>query len=69
MLYKYLVMEGRYNIDEEAADLMFVTYDKEEAIEAAKDFGQGIVVVSIDDNGSKQRVFTAPYKSDLGLEN
>ncbi len=44
---KYLVMEGRYNFGQEA-DVMFATNDKEEAIEAAKDFGQGMVVVCLD---------------------
>ncbi len=63
---KYLVMEGRYNFGQEA-DVMFATNDKEEAIEAAKDFGQGTVVVTLDEEGNKQRIFTAAYKPDLAL--
>ncbi len=35
-------MEGRYNYSKDA-DVLFATNDKEEAIEAAKDFGQGTV--------------------------
>ncbi len=63
---KYLVMEGRYNFGQET-DVMFATNDKEEAIEAAKDFGQGMVVVCLDKKGNKLRIFTAAYKSDLAL--
>ena len=68
ILMKYQVMEGRYNYDEDAADVLFTTNDKQEAIEAAKDFGQGAVVVSIDYQGSRQRIFTADYKTDLGID-
>ncbi len=60
-------MEGRYNFDENEADVLFATNEKEEAIEAAKDFGQGTVVISVDQAGNKQRVFTAPYQSELGI--
>jgi hypothetical protein len=67
MLYKYLVMEGRYNFDEESADIMFASNDKTEAFQTAKDFGQGMVVISIDEKGSKQRIFNSPYKSDLAV--
>jgi hypothetical protein len=34
-------------------------------MEAAKDFGQGTVVVFVDENGNKKRVFTAPYATSL----
>ncbi len=64
---KYLVMEGRYNYDPSNADAIFATNDKQEAIQAAKDFGVGIVVVSVDEKGEKERVFTARYKSELGI--
>lgn len=60
-------MEGRYNFNEEFADVMFATNDKQEAIQAAKDFGQGTVVVSVNKKGSKQRIFTADYESDLAV--
>ncbi len=41
-------MEGRYNYNQDA-DVLFATNDKEEAIETAKDFGQGTVAkVSLD---------------------
>jgi hypothetical protein len=59
-------MEGRYNYNQDA-DVLFATNDKEEAIEAAKDFGQGTVVVFVDKKGNKLRIFTAAYKSDLAL--
>ncbi len=59
-------MEGRYNFGQDA-DVMFATNDKEEAIEAAKDFGQGTVVVFVDKEGNKLRIFTALYKTELGL--
>jgi hypothetical protein len=65
---KYLVMEGKYNYDPSNADTMFATNDKQEAIEAAKDFGEGMVVVSVDEKGEKERVFTARYKSELGIK-
>lgn len=67
-LMKYLVMEGRYNYDQPNADAMFATNDKQEAIEAARDFGEGTVVVSVDETGEKERIFTARYKSDLGIK-
>lgn len=65
---KYQVMEGRYNFDENSADVMFATNGKQEAIEAAKDFGQGAVVVSVDEKGSKQRIFSASYNTELGVK-
>jgi hypothetical protein len=65
---KYLVMEGRYNYDPSNADAIFATNDKQEAIQAAKDFGEGMVVVSVNEKGSKERIFTARYKSDLGMK-
>lgn len=61
-------MEGRYNFDEESADVMFATSDKAEAIQTAKDFGQGMVVVYIDEKGNKQRIFTAAYNSELAIK-
>ncbi len=65
---KYLVMEGRYNYDKNAADIMFATSDKQEAIQTAKDFGEGMVVVSVNEKGNKERIFTASYKLDLGIK-
>lgn len=47
---------------------MFATNDKNEAIEAAKDFGQGTTVVFVDEKGNKQRIFTASYEINLALE-
>lgn len=61
-------MERRYNFNQEF-DVMFVTNEEHDAIEAAKDFGQETVVVTLDKEGKKQRVFTAPYKSDLTVRN
>jgi hypothetical protein len=46
---------------------MFITSNREEAIETAEDFGQGMVVVSVDEKGSKQRVFTASYGNELRI--
>lgn len=60
-------MEGRYNYDPSNADIMFVTSDKREAIEAAKNFGAGMVVVSVDEKGDTERIFTAGYKSGLAI--
>lgn len=54
----YLVLDAGYNFGK-VADVMFATNDKEEATEAAKDFGQGTVVVFVDKEGNKQRIFTA----------
>ncbi len=59
-------MEGRYNYNQDA-DVLFATNDKEEAIEAAKDFGQGTVVVFVSKDGNKERIFTASYKTELEL--
>ncbi len=64
---EYLVLDTGYNFGK-GADVMFATNDKEEAIEAAKDFGQGTVVVFVDKKGNKQRIFTAAYKSELGIK-
>lgn len=64
----YQVLDVSYNYGKEDADVMFATNDKEEAIEAAKDFGQGTVVVFVDKDGSKQRIFTAPYESGLAVK-
>jgi hypothetical protein len=63
----YLVIDAGYNFGKEDADILFATNDKYEAIEAAKDFGQGTVVVFIDEKGNKQRIFTATYESDLAV--
>ncbi len=63
----YLVLDCSYNYNKENANVMFATNEKEEAIEAAKDFGQGTVVVFVDKKGNKQRIFTASYKTELGL--
>jgi hypothetical protein len=62
----YLVLDTAYNFKKDA-DVLFATNDKEEAIQAAKDFGQGTVVVFVNKEGGKQRVFTVPYKTELGL--
>jgi hypothetical protein len=63
----YQVLDAGYNFGKDDVDVMFASNDKEEAIEAAKDFGQGTVVVFVDEEGNKQRIFTAPYKSDLAV--
>jgi hypothetical protein len=68
MLYKYLAMVGRYNFDEDSADVMFATNDKTEAIQSTKDFGQGMVVVSVDKEDSKQRIFSAFYNNELEIK-
>ncbi len=64
----YLVLDCGYNYGNEDADVLFATNDKDEAIEAAKDFGQGTVVVFVDKEGNKERIFTASYKSDLPIK-
>lgn len=68
MLYQYLVIEGRYNYDENSADVLFGTNDKSEAVQAAKDFGQGTVVTEVDKKGNRRRIFTADYKTDQALK-
>lgn len=65
---KYQVMEGRYNFDENSADTMFATNNKQQAIQTVEDFGHGMVVVSVDEKGNKQRIFTAAYKTELGIK-
>ena len=64
----FKVLDSGYNYGKEDADILFATNDKDEAIEAAKDFGQGTTVVFVDIEGNKQRIFTAPYKSDLAMK-
>ncbi len=64
----YLVLDAGYNYGKEDTDVMFATNDKQEAIEAAKDFGQGTTVVFVDEQGNKQRIFTASYEINLALE-
>jgi hypothetical protein len=61
-------MEGRYNYDEESADVIFATNDKLEAVQTARDFGQGMIVVSTNENGDKYRIFTAPYNTELSIK-
>jgi hypothetical protein len=56
----YLILDAGYNFGKEDADILFATNDKGEAIEAAKDFGQGTTVVVVDELGNRQRIFTAP---------
>lgn len=65
----YQVMECRYNYTPDSADTLFATNDRQEAIEAAKEFGAGTVVLQIGENGNKERIFTAPYEKDLGIKN
>ncbi len=64
----YLILDAGYNFGKEDADILFATNDKQEAIEAAKDFGQGTTVVFVDEKGNKHRIFTAPYEINLALE-
>ena len=64
----YLVLDCGYNYGKTDADVMFATNEKEEAIETAKDFGNGTVVVFVDKDGNWQRIFTASYKSDLAIK-
>jgi hypothetical protein len=64
----YQVLDQGYNLGRENVDVLFATNDKDEAIEAAKDFGQGTVVVFVDKEGNKERIFTASYKSDLPIK-
>ncbi len=61
-------MEGKYNFDEKEADVLFRTNEKDEAIEAAKDFGQGTVVVALDKKGKRERIFTASYEFDIAVK-
>ncbi len=63
----YLVLNCGYNYGILDADILFATNEKEEAIEAAKDFGAGTVVVFVNEKGNKERIFTASYESDLAL--
>jgi hypothetical protein len=63
----YLVLDCGYNYGKDDADIMFATNEKDEALETAKDFGAGTVVVKVDEKGNKERIFTTPYKSDLAL--
>lgn len=63
-----MVLDTGYNFGKEDADVMFATNEKEEAIQAAKNFGQGTVVVFVNKEGNKERIFTAPYKANLALE-
>lgn len=63
----YLVLDTSYNFGKEDADVSFATNDKQEAIKAAKNFGQGKVVVFVGNEGNKQRIFTSTYKTALGL--
>lgn len=63
----YLVLDPAYNFGKEDADVMFATNDKIEAIESAKEFGQGTVVVFADKKGNKRRIFTAPYLTNSAL--
>jgi hypothetical protein len=62
----YLVLDPGYNFGTEA-DVMFATYNKAEAIEAATDFGHGTVVVFVGQEGNKKRIFIAPYKTELPM--
>ena len=64
----YQVMECRYNYSPDETDILFATNDRQEAIEAAKEFGPGTVVLQVDELGNKARIFTAPYRSDLGIK-
>ncbi len=63
----YLVLDCGYNYGILDADILFATNEKEEAIEAAKDFGAGTVVVFVNEKGKNIKIFTAPYESDLAL--
>ncbi len=64
----YQVLGSGYNFGKEDASILFATNDKQEAIETAKDFGKGTVVVFVDEDGGKQRIFTVPYESDLAVK-
>ncbi len=64
----YLVLDAAYNFGNKDADVKFATNDKAEAIEAAKDFGAGTVVVFVNEKGVKTKVFIAPYKADLAVK-
>jgi hypothetical protein len=63
----YSVLNTAYNFRKDA-DVLFASNDKEEAVQAAKDFGQGTVVVFVNEEGNKQRIFTAAYKTDSGIK-
>lgn len=64
----YRVMECRYNYNSDNADILFATNDRREAIEAAKEFGSGTVVLRVDEAGNKVRIFTAPYETNLRIK-
>jgi hypothetical protein len=64
----YQVTECRYNYSPNDADILFATNDRREATKAAKEFGAGTVVLLIDEKGNKTRIFTAHYKTDLGIK-
>lgn len=63
----YPIIECRYSYSTDDADTLFATNQRQEAIEAAKEFGAGTVVVRVDETGNKERTFTAPYETDLGI--
>lgn len=62
----YWILDPGYNFGRQI-NRLFATNDKGEAIEAARDFGPGTVVVRIDREGNCQRIFTAPHQKDLAL--
>ena len=60
-------MECRYNLGSDA-DVLFAINPQDEAIKATKDFGEETVVVRVNRVGDKERIFTASYQIDLGIE-
>lgn len=51
---EYQVLGAGYNFGKEDADVLYATNDKDEVIEAAKDFGQGTIVILVDEQGNRR---------------
>lgn len=64
---KYQVVDAGYKLGKDK-NVMFATNDKNKAIQAAKESGEGVIVLETgEENKNKRIVFISAYKNELGI--
>ena len=66
-IYKYQVADAGYKLGKEK-NILFATNDRSEAVKAANDSGEGVIVLKNQTNNSDELiVYISPYKTELEI--
>ena len=68
-IYKYQVVDAGYKLGMDK-NVLFATnkkWEAEKAAKAAKESGEGMIVLEFDERGNEQMVYVSAYKTDFGI--